>query len=104
MRSLMFLFPVLHGQFGEDGTIQGLLEMANVPYVGGGVLASSTVDNGGNEVAVLQAGLRSSLHLVSPQALARRSAGHQRKVSRELGCPCFVKPANLGSSLGISGD
>nr|AIA16454.1 D-alanine--D-alanine ligase [uncultured bacterium] len=98
------VFPVLHGPFGEDGTLQGLLEMANVPYVGCGVLASSCgMDKVAMKLLFLQAGLpmcryiwflRSHWGKNRDQVLAR--------ISREIGFPCFVKPANLGSSVGIS--
>ena len=98
------VFPVLHGPFGEDGTIQGLLEMANVPYVGGGVLASSTgMDKVAMKALFLQAGLplcRYTWFLRKHWQADRPSI--TRRVSRELGWPCFVKPANLGSSVGIS--
>lgn len=98
------VFPVLHGPFGEDGTIQGLLEMANVPYVGGGVLASATgMDKVTMKALFLQAGLplcRYTWFLRKHWQADR--VGLTRKVSRELGWPCFVKPANLGSSVGIS--
>jgi D-alanine-D-alanine ligase len=98
------VFPVLHGPFGEDGTIQGLLEMANVPYVGGGVLASATgMDKVAMKALFLQAGLplcRYTWFLRKHWQADRTSI--TRKVSRELGWPCFVKPANLGSSVGIS--
>jgi D-alanine-D-alanine ligase len=98
------VFPVLHGPFGEDGTIQGLLEMANVPYVGGGVLASST---GMDKVAMKALFLQAGLPLCRYTWFLRKHwqadrTGITRKVSRELGWPCFVKPANLGSSVGIS--
>src|SRR6185295_10934682 len=98
------VFPVLHGPFGEDGTIQGLLEMANVPYVGGGVLASAT---GMDKVAMKSLFLQAGLPLCRYTWFLRKHwqadpQGITRKVSRELGWPCFVKPANLGSSVGIS--
>ena len=98
------VFPVLHGPFGEDGTIQGLLEMANVPYVGGGVLASAC---GMDKVAMKSLFLQAGLPLCRYTWFLRKhweadQRGITRKVSRELGWPCFVKPANLGSSVGIS--
>ncbi|HYY56021.1 MAG TPA: D-alanine--D-alanine ligase family protein [Pyrinomonadaceae bacterium] len=98
------VFPVLHGTYGEDGTIQGLLEMAGVAYVGCGVLASSCgMDKVTMKALFRDAGLplcRYTWFLRSewesePERLARR-------VARQLGFPCFVKPANLGSSVGIS--
>jgi D-alanine-D-alanine ligase len=96
------VFPVLHGTYGEDGTIQGLLELADLPYVGAGVLASAA----GMDKAIMKslfrdAGIPVCRWLVTragddmPDVLARR-------VASELGFPCFVKPANLGSSVGIS--
>lgn len=98
-------FPVLHGAYGEDGTIQGLLEMANVPYVGCGVLASSTgMDKGVSKMLFEQAGLTVAPYHVylrrdwekDPKAVI---ADVERRFSSY---PLFVKPANLGSSVGIS--
>ncbi len=98
------VFPVLHGTYGEDGTIQGLLEMAGVPYVGCGVLASSCgMDKVTMKTLFRQAGLPLCKYTwflrheweKSPAAVAER-------VGAEVGFPCFVKPANLGSSVGIS--
>ena len=98
------VFPVLHGPFGEDGTLQGLLEMANVPYVGGGVLASACgMDKVAMKHLFLQAGLpmcKYTWFLRSHWSADRAKV--VRKVQREIGYPCFVKPANLGSSVGIS--
>src|SRR5215213_9388664 len=102
--ALDVIFPVLHGTYGEDGTLQGLLEMAGVPYVGCGVLASSCgMDKVTMKVLFREAGLpicRYTWFLRSewdkePDAIIRR-------VARNIGFPCFVKPANLGSSVGIS--
>ena len=102
--NLDVLFPVLHGPFGEDGTIQGLLELANVPYVGAGVLASSVgMDKGMMKVVFAARGLP-----VCPYAVVRAFDWDGRReeildmLERELGYPVFVKPANLGSSVGIS--
>jgi D-alanine-D-alanine ligase len=96
------VFPVLHGTYGEDGTMQGLLELADLPYVGAGVLASAVgMDKAIMKSVFRDAGIPVCRWLVTrigaeePQALARR-------VGAELGFPCFVKPANLGSSVGIS--
>ena len=98
------VFPVLHGPFGEDGTLQGLLEMANVPYVGGGVLASACgMDKVAMKHLFLQAGLpmcKYTWFLRSHWSADRAKV--VRKVEREIGYPSFVKPANLGSSVGIS--
>jgi D-alanine-D-alanine ligase len=98
------VFPVLHGTYGEDGTIQGLLEMADVPYVGCGVLASSCgMDKVAMKVLFRDAGLPICKHLWFLRSeWEREGASILRRVAREIGFPCFVKPANLGSSVGIS--
>lgn len=96
------VFPVLHGPFGEDGTIQGLLELAGVPYVGAGVLGSAVgMDKDVMKRLLLQAGLP-----ILPYRTVRRAAWNGMRESvlaelRELGFPLFVKPANLGSSVGV---
>ena len=96
------IFPVLHGPFGEDGTIQGLLETANVPYVGNGVLASAV----GMDKAIFKAVLRDAGIEVAAEVVAHRSRDERdTTVARcmdELTFPMFVKPARLGSSIGIS--
>jgi D-alanine-D-alanine ligase len=98
------VFPLLHGPFGEDGTIQGLLEMANVPYVGCGVLASSCgMDKVAMKALFKEAGLPICKYIWCLRSDWRRDRESViRKVRRELGFPCFVKPANLGSSVGVS--
>lgn len=98
------VFPVLHGTFGEDGTIQGLLEMANLPYVGCGVLASSCgMDKVTMKVLFAQAGLPMCGHVWFLRSEFERGRERVvRRVARDLGFPVFVKPANLGSSVGIS--
>ncbi|HEY9402849.1 MAG TPA: D-alanine--D-alanine ligase family protein [Pyrinomonadaceae bacterium] len=98
------IFPVLHGPYGEDGTIQGLLEMAGVPYVGCGVLASSCgMDKVAMKMLFREAGLPICKHLWFTRAeWERERAAVQRRVARGLGFPSFVKPANLGSSVGVS--
>jgi D-alanine-D-alanine ligase len=98
------IFPVLHGPYGEDGTIQGLLELANVPYVGAGVLASAAgMDKGVMKVLFAAAGLPVGTYRVvlrhNWEARRDQIAGELRGA---LGFPMFVKPANLGSSVGIS--
>ena len=103
-RPVDIYFPVLHGPFGEDGTVQGLLEMAGVPYVGTGVLGSAV----GMDKAVAKAVLRDRGLPVVPAAVVRETdwradAGRvSRRVRRALPLPLFVKPANLGSSVGIT--
>lgn len=98
------VFPLLHGTYGEDGTIQGMLEMLNVPYVGAGVLASAVgMDKAAMKKMFAQEGL--------PQCVFRHFTRKQwerdrsffiMEVEVSLGYPCFVKPANLGSSVGVS--
>src|SRR6202000_727458 len=97
------LFPVLHGPFGEDGTVQGLLECLDMPYVGAGVLASALcmhkvvfkqlMEEQGIPQVAYRAGDELA-HAADPEATARAVA--------ELGYPAFVKPARLGSSVGIA--
>ena len=97
-------FPVLHGPFGEDGKIQGLFEMANVPYVGAGVLSSAiAIDKCMTKTLFQQAGLPTvpfiSMHL---EKWNQDQKEIEKKIAETFGYPCFVKPANLGSSIGIS--
>jgi D-alanine-D-alanine ligase len=98
------IFPVLHGPYGEDGTVQGLLELANLPYVGCGVLASAVgMDKAMMKTVFAQHGLPIVDHAVVLRRdwLARREAVAADLLAR-LRLPLFVKPANLGSSVGIS--
>lgn len=98
------VFPVLHGPFGEDGTMQGLLELAGIPYVGGGVLASSV----GMDKAVMKAVFEQKKLPIGKYLVYFRKEltnGFERiaqEIEELLGYPCFIKPANLGSSVGIS--
>jgi D-alanine-D-alanine ligase len=97
------VFPVLHGPHGEDGTVQGLLELSNVPYVGAGVLASAVgMDKAFMKVAFAAHGLPLAEYrvLLFGDWTANRDAATASIES--LGYPVFVKPANLGSSVGIS--
>jgi D-alanine-D-alanine ligase len=98
------VFPALHGPFGEDGTLQGLLEMADVPYVGCGVLASSCgMDKVTMKSLFVQSGLPICKHVWFLRSQWRENPERVlRKVKSEIGLPCFVKPANLGSSVGVS--
>ena len=98
------VFPVMHGTYGEDGTIQGLLEMAGIPYVGCGVLASSCgMDKVTMKSLFRQAGLPICKYVWFLRGEWERGAATVReRVAKEIGFPCFVKPANLGSSVGIS--
>jgi D-alanine-D-alanine ligase len=95
------VLPLLHGPMGEDGTVQGLLELANVAYVGSGVLGSAVaMDKAMAKQVLTAAGI--------PQAEYRAFAEHQitpglpAQLVDELGLPCFVKPANMGSSVGVT--
>ena len=94
------IFPVLHGPFGEDGTVQGLLKLANIPFVGAGVLGSAVgMDKDVMKRLLRDAGIPIARFTVanrySPKAIGFDS------VRRQLGLPFFIKPANLGSSVGI---
>jgi D-alanine-D-alanine ligase len=98
------VFPVLHGPYGEDGTVQGLLELANVAYVGAGVLASAVgMDKAFMKIAFAARGLPVGPYrvLLSHEWRSGRDA-HASAIADALGFPMFVKPANLGSSVGIS--
>jgi len=104
LHELDVVFPVLHGPYGEDGTVQGLLELAGIPYVGAGVLASAVGMDKPTMKAVFKAhGLPVVKHVV-----IRRKHWEQNpeaimdEIESTLGYPCFVKPANLGSSVGVS--
>ena len=102
--ALDVIFPVLHGPYGEDGTVQGLLELGNVPYVGAGVLASAVaMDKAMMKVAFAAAGLPMIPHVVVMRGEWNASPGPLADtIAARLGFPVFVKPANLGSSVGIS--
>jgi D-alanine-D-alanine ligase len=98
------VFPVLHGTFGEDGTIQGLLELADIPYVGAGVLGSAVgMDKDVMKKLFLAAGLPLVKHVTILRSQWEREPRKVwRTLEKELRYPFFVKPANLGSSVGIS--
>ena len=92
------VFPVLHGPYGEDGTVQGLLELANVPYVGAGVLASAVgMDKAFMKIAFAARGLPLAPYrvLLAHEWRDQRD-GHAAAIAQALGFPLFVKPANLG--------
>ena len=98
------VFPVLHGPYGEDGTLQGLLELADVPYVGAGVAASAL----GMDKALMKAVFQAAGLPVADWLLVLRKdwVDHPDailvQIENKLGYPCFTKPANLGSSVGVS--
>src|SRR5206468_8432781 len=102
--SLDVLFPVLHGTYGEDGTVQGLFDLAAVPYAGAGVLGSALgMDK------VVQKTLWRGMGLpvvdyfsVTRHEFEREPEAVSDRVEQTLGYPCFTKPANLGSSVGVN--
>src|SRR6478672_788574 len=100
-------FPVLHGPNGEDGTIQGLLTLMQVPFVGTGVLGSAMgMDKIAMKTAFAQAGLPQVKYIAVNRSQVGSNSGVFSQLCEEieatLGYPCFVKPANLGSSVGIA--
>ncbi|KKB38225.1 D-alanine--D-alanine ligase [Bacillus thermotolerans] len=103
-RKYDIIFPLLHGPNGEDGTVQGMLEVMNLPYVGNGVLSSSA---GMDKVIMKNIFAQAGLPQVKYVWLTRKAWEHDKEAAykqaeQKLGYPCFVKPANLGSSVGIS--
>ena len=98
------IFPVLHGTFGEDGTIQGLLELADIPYVGAGVLGSAAgMDKDIMKSLFIAAGIPIVKHVTILRAAWEKDPKKvQKLMESKLTYPVFVKPANLGSSVGIS--
>jgi D-alanine-D-alanine ligase len=104
LTELDVVFPVLHGPYGEDGTVQGLLELAGIPYVGAGVIGSAL----GLDKAVFKDVMRAHGFPIVGQVLLKRKAwdadpeGVMDRVEGALDYPVFTKPANLGSSVGIS--
>jgi D-alanine-D-alanine ligase len=97
------VFPLLHGPFGEDGTIQGMLELAGIPYVGAGVLASAVgMDKAVQRVLFAAAGLPTVAHEVVHEREWEDDREGVEARAEALGFPVFVKPATLGSSVGIS--
>ncbi|MDQ6420981.1 D-alanine--D-alanine ligase family protein [Paenibacillus sp. LHD-117] len=96
--------PLLHGSNGEDGTVQGLLELLDIPYVGNGVLgAALTLDKDVSKRLLEQAGIRQTRYIsFGLGEWLEQGPALMERVQRELGLPCYVKPATLGSSIGIS--
>jgi D-alanine-D-alanine ligase len=98
------IFPILHGPYGEDGTVQGLLELADIPYVGAGVTASAV----GMDKAIFKDVMQTHGLPVAPYLVVKRKAWERdpeeviARIEAKIGYDCFVKPANLGSSVGIS--
>lgn len=98
------VFPVLHGPMGEDGTIQGMLKLAGIPFVGSGVLGSAVaMDKAMTKLVLAQADIpQAPWLLVTRQELSGDRAAVVDQVETALGYPCFVKPANMGSSVGVT--
>jgi D-alanine-D-alanine ligase len=92
------VFPVLHGTFGEDGTVQGLLELADLPYVGAGVMASAV----SMDKEMMKRVCKERMLPVVDYVVAARGQSNVDEICNRLPFPMFVKPANLGSSVGIS--
>ncbi|MGB8646443.1 MAG: D-alanine--D-alanine ligase [Anaerolineae bacterium] len=102
--SVDVVFPLIHGPYGEDGTVQGLFELANIPYVGAGVAASAV----GMDKALMKAVFQAAGLPVAHFLVFLRVQWEQepevtiQKIEQAIGYPCFVKPANLGSSVGVT--
>jgi D-alanine-D-alanine ligase len=101
--SVDVVFPVLHGPYGEDGTVQGMLELAGVPYVGSGVLGSAaSMDKPTMKKIFAHHGLPQVAWVALTRKQWEKGRGRwTEEIEGSLGYPCFVKPANLGSSVGI---
>jgi D-alanine-D-alanine ligase len=100
-RPLDVIFPILHGTYGEDGTVQGLLKLANIPFVGAGVLSSAiAMDKDVMKRLFRDAGIPTANFLTF--SINQHKTMNFEQIVQTLGCPFFIKPANLGSSVGIS--
>ena len=97
------VFPVLHGKFGEDGTIQGLFELAQIPYVGCGVLSSAvSMDKAFTKIIVSQLGIRQAEYVLIRQHDLTSMEDCVKRVEEKLSYPVFVKPSKAGSSCGVN--
>lgn len=98
------VFPVLHGPRGEDGTVQGMLELARIPFVGSGVLGSAlAMDKAMAKTVLAQHGLpQGPWLLVSRRDWERDPLSITERIENDIGYPCFIKPANMGSSVGVA--
>lgn len=98
------VFPVLHGPMGEDGTVQGMLELAGIPYVGSGVLGSAlAMDKAMAKLVLQQHGIpQAPWLLINRRDWERDPGAVSGRVGDQLGYPCFIKPANMGSSVGVT--
>jgi len=96
-------FPVLHGKYGEDGTIQGQLEMSGIDYVGCGVMASSVaMDKATTKIIVSSLGIKQAKCLVYTKETLADTDKAMKEIRYKIGYPCFVKPSKAGSSVGVS--
>jgi D-alanine-D-alanine ligase len=101
--ALDVIFPVLHGTYGEDGTIQGLLDLAGIPYVGSGVLGSAIgMDKDASKRLLRDAGIPVVRHCAVTRAAIENDTEFATRAAADFGYPVFVKPNALGSSIGIS--
>lgn len=98
------IFPVLHGTFGEDGKLQGMLEILDIPYVGNGVIASAVgMDKVVSKKVFANHDIPQTMYVYFTRMLYKEDEDHYIKlVQGKIGFPCYVKPANMGSSVGIS--
>ncbi|MCD7777742.1 MAG: D-alanine--D-alanine ligase [Clostridiales bacterium] len=97
------IFPVLHGKGGEDGTIQGLFEMAGIPYVGCGVLSSAvSMDKSYTKIIAEKAGIPQAKYVVTHSYELDNMEKTLDEIEEKLGYPCFIKPSRAGSSVGVS--
>ncbi len=103
-KSVDVVFPAMHGTYGEDGALQGLLEMADVPYVGAGVLGSAVgMDKHVQKRLFREMGIPVLDFVMVPRSrVEKQPDAAVQQVSCEIGFPCFVKPCNLGSSVGVN--
>jgi D-alanine-D-alanine ligase len=103
VKKIDVVFPVLHGKNGEDGTVQGLLDMARIPYVGCGLLASAAcMDKAATHTMLDYNGIRTAKWRKIGQREMNKLEEHCEEIAAELGFPLFVKPANAGSSIGVN--
>lgn len=104
IKALDAIFPVLHGTFGEDGAIQGFLELTGIPYVGSGVLGSATgMDKVVQKLLFQRLDIPTAKFVyISSTDYFKNTNDFIKLVTKQIGFPCFIKPPNLGSSVGIS--
>ncbi|MBE7064709.1 MAG: D-alanine--D-alanine ligase [Ruminococcaceae bacterium] len=103
LESCDVVFPVLHGLWGEDGTVQGIFELLGIPYVGCGVLASAvSMDKAYTKIILKDAGIPQCIHTVAyRQDILQNISVCIEEIESKIGYPCFIKPSNSGSSVGV---